>query len=415
MGFLKKFFGWVDDGPPQTKSVSILDVPVRSAGAIRSDLASGFGGSVHALQVSTVFACARVIAEGLSQIPCQLQRTSASGGRELAVDHPLYDLLSRAPNDYQTSFEFREMLAFHLVLESNAFVFVSRDTKGRPIELLPLLPSQVSVERINLGEVRYRVGLGTTSALYDKTTVWHLKGPSWDGVCGLPAVVAARNAIQLAADTEAFGTQLFRNGSRPSGILTTEQTLGAEQYAALVHSWQAQNAGLANAHKTAVLHGGLTWQQMQTSANDAQFIEARRYQVEEICRVMRVNPIMVMQSVGTAAYASVEQMFLAHLTHTLAPWHARFEQSAENALLSAAERKAGYRVHLDSRQMLRGSAVDRMAYLKTAIEAGIMTQNEGRDAEGLDRINDPDADRLRPAANVFGTAPQQNSPDASAS
>lgn len=151
--------------------------------------------------------------------------------------------------------------------------------------------------------------------------------------------------------------------------------------------------------------GGMKFTQMQANANEAQFIEARRLQVEEICRVMRVDPVMIYQSIGSASYASIEQKHLAHLTHTLKPTFARFEQSAEVNLLTREELAAGYRVNLDDRNLGLATANERATYYAQMRQNGLMTINECRDHEGLERSTDPLADKLQPSANLFGVIP----------
>lgn len=389
-------------------NTTVTNLPTRSPEDIRRDILTGEGlGGYSAVQTAAVFACARVIAEGLAQVPCLLQRRSATGGYEPATDHPLYDLLTRAPNTFQTSFEFREQLGFTTALSGNAYVYVSRDPNGRAIELIPIANSSVSLDTSVFGEVNYTIaGVGGG---YTNRNVWHLRGPSLDGFRGVSIQQLGARAIGLASDMEAFGAQLFQNGARPSGILTTDQSLTVEQHSTLIAAWNAQQAGIGNAHKTALLANGLEFQTIQTSANDAQFIEARRYQTEEICRLMRVDPIMVMQAVGGAAYASIEQRFLAHHQHTLGPWYSRFEQSAEVSLLSKAE-QATHRIHLDSRSMMRGNAIDRATYLASMKQNGFMTTNECREFEGFDRSTDPAADQLSAAANLYGDAGQSQKP-----
>jgi len=401
-----KFADWFFGPAVETKNITtaIVDLPQHSAASIRHDIqASASYGGVNAIQLSAVFACTRVIAEGLSQVPCILQRKSATGGREAAIDHPLYDCLARRPNSYQTSFEFREWVAIQLTLLGNAFVYVSRDTKGRAIELIPLAHGSVSVSTPTFGEVFYRLNV-TGNPTFTQRNIWHLKGPSFDSVNGLSLHTVASRAIGLASDLETFGSSLFRNGATPSGLLSTDKMLTPEQHAQLADAWNAQQAGLANAHKTAVMGGGLKFEALTTNADDAQFIEARRYQTEEICRIMRVDPIMVMQATDSAAYASIEQRFLAHQTHTLNPWYARFEQSAEAALLTPQDIAQGYRVFLDSREMTRGNSTDRATYLQIMKQNGFITTNEGRDFEGLDRFTDPASDKPTPAANLYGPA-----------
>lgn len=359
-----------------------------------------------AVSVAAVMACARVIAEGLAQIPCKLYRPTANGGREEALDHPVYRLLHRRPNDWQTGFEFRETIGLHLALTNNAFVFVNRDPNGVVTELLPFEPGQIEVLRNGYDSVyRYRTGK-RRSQVIPAANMWHLRGPSWNTWLGLDPIEAARQTIGLSLATEKYGAKLFKNGARPGGVLSTEAVLQPEQANALREAWTQWQAGTGNAHRTAIMHSGLKWQSIANSADEAQFIETRKFQIEEICRVFRVLPIMVGVTGAGMSYGSVEQQHLAHLTHTLSPWHERFEQSAEMALLTPAEQAAGYRVKLVSRGMLRGSTSERFTAYNIALASGFMTANEVRAAEDLDRIDDPAADQLRPAANIFGpTAP----------
>lgn len=392
--------------PKETKVTAIVSqevaLPYHSPEAVRADIAADTGvEGVTAFQVSAVYACARVLAQGLAQVPCLLQRASATGGHEPARDHPLFDLLTRQPNSWMTSFELREWIGFHLALLGNAYLFVSRDKDGRAIELLPLPVGSVKPTAAAFGEVTYSLS-GADGQSYTNKNIWHIKGSSWNSIDGMAIQHVAARAIGLAGDLEQFGSQLFKNGSKPAGLLTTDSELSPEQRVSIQSAWNAQQAGLANAHRTAVLGNGLKFQAMQTSANEAQFIETRRLQIEEICRFMGVDPVMIGQSIGSASYNSVEQKFLAHYTFTLQPMYERFTQSAEVSLLTMAEQRAGYRVFVDSRTITLGTANDRATYYGAMRQNGLMTINECREHAGLDRSNDPLADKLTPSANLFG-------------
>lgn len=377
---------------------------------IAADRADAAGEAVDmdsALKVSAVFACARVIAEDLAKVPCKLYRKASNGSREEAEDHPLFDLLQHSPNDWQTSFEFREQIGLHLALARNAYVFVNRDSKGRPLELYAFEPKSVTVTRHNDYTLTYSISTtgprgGSSKIAVPAENMWHLRGPSWDGVIGLDAVEQAREAIGLALATERYGSRFFKNNARPSGLLATEQALNSEQVAKLKQQWNDQQAGSTNAHKTAVLPHGLKFQPIASNANEAQWTESRRYQVEEICRFFRVNPVMVMNQANATSYASIEQLFLAHVQNTMMPWFQRFEQSAYKALLTEAEKKQGYFIKLNEKALLRASTEQRVAYYREGITNGWLTRNEVREREDLPRSNDPLADLLTPAANLFG-------------
>jgi HK97 family phage portal protein len=370
----------------------------------RSGSKAGQAVSVQtALECSAYLCGARVIAEGLAQVPCKVIH-DMDGQRRVARDHPLFPLLARKPNGWQTSFEFREQIALHLVLCGNAFVVVSRDFKGRPIELLPYEPGAVTITRHRDMTLTYRVTLeGGGAVEVPQANMWHLRGPSWNGWMGLDGVHLARNVLGLSLAAEEFGSELFANGARPSGILTTENgaTLSAEQMEGIRSSWAAAHVGSGQRMKTALL-AGVKWQPLSSNADEAQFIELRKFQVVEVARALRINPIMLMHQDGTAAYASVEQMFLAHATHTLGPWFERFEQSAEVNLLTEDEQADGYRIELIDSGLIRGTMKERAETLAILRQNGIISVNEWRDADDYSRLSGPEMDVPRPAANLFG-------------
>lgn len=377
-------------------------------------LIAGMGGSVKsgvtvnwktAIQVGAVFACARVIAEGLAQVPFKLFRETSGGGREPVKDHRLYKLLARRPNPWQTSFEFRETIALHLVLASNAYVFVNR-LGDKVLELLPFQPGQVAVKRIGW-DLSYEITtVDGTRVPVPASQMWHLRGPSWDGVMGLDAVKLAREAIGLSLATEEHSARMFSNGAAIGGVLTTDATLKSEQVDLLRKSWESTQAGVKNAFKTAILWGGLKWLPRGQPNDEAQLLESRRFQVEEICRHFRVMPIMVGFSDKTATYASAEQMFLAHVVHTLGPWYTRLEQSADAFLLTEKELDAGYYFKFIAGGLMRGAHKDRSEYFAKALGSGgspaWMTQDEVRGLEELNPLGGAAA--LLPIATNTGGA-----------
>lgn len=361
-------------------------------------------GVQQALEVSAWLCGTRVIAEGLAQVDCKVIQETPDGSRRVAVEHPVYRLLYRRPNDLQTAFEFREQIGFHLVLCGNAFVVKTRASNGDLLELLPYEPSAVTVTRNADMTLSYRVQLANGRQVpVPAADMWHIRAASWNGYMGLNGVSLARNALGLALAAEEFGSELFANGARPSGILTTEGgvTLSAEQQAQIKAAWTAANVGSGQRMKTAVL-SGVKWQALSANADEAQFIELRKQQVLEVARNLRINPIMLMHQDGTASYASVEQMFLAHATHTLGPWFERFEQSAEANLLTEAEWRAGYRVEIFDGDLVRGTAKERAETLAIMRQNGIITPNEWRDAEDYGRLVGPGMDEARPSANLYG-------------
>lgn len=404
MGFLD-LIGWPRLPEPEVKAAASFDDILRDLFA-QSNSKAGQAVNVRtALELTTVLGCARVIAEGCSQVPWKLYVRTENGSRMEDYNHPLHYLLKRRPNEWQTSFEFREQILFHLVLTGNAFVFINRRGNGEISELLPYEPGCVTVTRGADMSLSYKIRVERRGEIViPAENMWHLRGPSWNGYLGLDAVQLARNAIGLSLATEEFGSSLFANGARPGGILTSDSPLTQEQADVIKAAWAAAQSGSGNAMKTALLANGMKYQALSQTADEAQFNETRKRSIQDICAAFRVNPIMVMQTEGTASFASVEQMFLAHLTHTLMPWFERIDQSAEVNLLTAAERKLGYYMKLDAKGLMRGTAKERAEMLAIMRQNGVITANQWLDAEDMERSTDPAADKLIPAANLFGPA-----------
>ena len=350
-----------------------------------------------ALQVGTVFACVRAIAEGVAQVPFSVMRETTStvsvhSQRLPAKDHDLYDLLHRKPNDWQTSFEFRETLVMHLALTGSAFVFINR-ARGKVAELIILDPGRVTVEQNADWSLSYKVSAKNGAPQpFAAETIWHLRGPSWSGVNGLDVMRLAREAIGLSLATEETHASLHMRGVQPSGMYSVDGVLNKEQYKVLKDWIDENNAGAKNVGNIMLLDRNAKFVPNAINGVDAQHLETRRYQVEEVCRFFRVMPIMVGYSDKAATYASAEQMFLSHVVHTLMPWYERIQQSAEVNLLTKEDRAAGYYIKLHEAGLLRGAMKDTSEYLYRLTTAGVMERNEARaklDLNPLAGLDDP--------------------------
>lgn len=342
-----------------------------------------------AFRVSVVFSCVRALSEGVAQVPFKVMRETESEvsvypRRLPASDHPLYDLLHRAPNGFQTSFEFRETMMLHALLARHgAFAFkniVDVGTRGpRIVELILLNPDLVTPTQNEDWSITYRVQSksGATKD-FPQSSIWHLRGPSWNGFSGLDVLNMAREAIGLAIATEDSHSALHAKGIRPSGVYSVDGNLTKEQHAQLKKWIDDENAGADNAGTTMLLDRNAKFQPVSITGVDAQHLETRRYQIEEICRFFRVMPIMAGYSDKASTYASAEQMFLAHVVHTLMPWYERIQQSAEVNLLSQADRQAGYYIKLVEAGLLRGAMKDTAEYLYRLTMGGTMARNEAR-------------------------------------
>jgi len=390
---------------PSQKSGSTMDL-LRE---VLNGYKSASGKSVNnttAMQVAAVFAVCRVLGEGVAQVPLKLMVEGVDAKqrrtRTAARDNSLYGLMGSSPNDFQTSFEYREQVVWHCVLTGNHFSFINRGSRGRILELLPFQPHQVTVKRDKNWQLTYEVKSdddGSTQT-FPAEAIWHVKGPSWSGWQGLECVRIARDAIGLAMATEESANKLHRNGVAPSGVYSVEGSLNDDQYKALSKWVHAHLAGSENAGKPLIMDRSAKWVQTAMSGVDAQSLETRRFQIEEICRFARVSPIMVYGSDKASTYAGSSANFLAHLIHTLSPWFQRLEQSMDKNLLTEAERKAGYYFNFVEEGLMRASMLETKDILLGYVNGGILTPNEGRDKLDLNPIDDDDADELRIPVNV---------------
>lgn len=364
-----------------------------------------------ALDVATVLACARVIADGIAQVPLKLFRESEDGkNRVPAKDHRTYSVLSRRPNEWQTSYRYRETMGLHLVLCGNHFAF-KNVVRGSVVELIPFEPGQVTVKRENYAltyEVRAETGAVQT---FPASSIWHVRGPSWNSWMGLEAVTLARQAIGLSMAIEEGQSRLQSNGVSMPGYLSVDGTLTEEQQKKLRQWIKAEHASSSNAGNPMVLDRAAKWIALAMSNVDAQMLEQRRYQVEEICRAFRVMPIMVGHSDKAATYASAEQMFLAHVVHTLSPWYQRIEQDIDAFLLTEADVNAGIYSKFVEEGLLRGALKDTADFLQRMTASGIMTRNEARaklDMNPLEGLDEP----LTAVNMVAGDPPRTGNEDA---
>jgi HK97 family phage portal protein len=371
----------------------------------RSSITGRKVNSQTALEVSTVLACVSVIGQGIAQVPLKLIQESKDGKTRLpAKEHPLYSVLAYRPNRWQTSFEFREMLAWHVVLCGNFFAF-KNVVGGRIVELIPFEPGSVVVKREDNYSLSYEVTAPNGSKqVFPEKSIWHVKGPSWNSWMGLEAVQLAREAIGLAMATEEQHARMHKNGVRNSGVYSVEGTLSADQYKSLQGWVDKEMAGLENTGKAMILDRNAKWLNTSMSGVDAQHLETRKFQIEEICRFFRVMPIMVGYSDKASTYASAEQMFLAHVVHTLSPWYQRLEQSIDANLLPQKDLDAGYYSQFVEEGLLRGDSKSTAEFLTKLTTNGIMTRNEARaklDLNPLDGLDDP----LTPTNMTIGADP----------
>lgn len=394
MGFWTRLFGG------EQKSATLGELHRLNFGTGREASSGVIVTTQAALEVSTVLACCRVISEGVAQVPWHVYQEK--DGRKRIVSGGLDNLLYRRPNAWQTSFEFRETLMFHVILTGNAYVFVNRVGPDREItELIPIEPKQVDVKQNRDMSLEYRVTSALTGEqkLFAADAIWHLRGPSWNSWLGLDAVKLARNAIGLSSTLEQGQAEFQKNGARSSGILSVEGNLAADQYDQLSKWLDRHQVGGDRSGKPLIVDRASKFHALNASSVDQQLLETRKHQIEEICREFRVFPQMVGHAGDqTPTFASAEQFFLAHVVHTLMPWYQRAEQSADVNLLTDDQRRAGFYTKLNPNALMRGAAKDRAEYYAKGLGSGgskgWLTQNDVRGLEEMELSAEPEADKL---------------------
>ena len=343
-----------------------------------------------AMQMTAVYSCVRILAEAVAGLPLHLYRYKEDGGKEKAINTNLYHLLHDEPNPEMSSFVFRETLMTHLLLWGNAYAQIIRNGKGEVIALYPLMPNKMRVDRDESGHIYYEYRKTTDEAnakenetvILSSFDVLHIPGLGFDGLVGYSPIAMAKNAIGLAIATEEYGAKFFANGAAPSGVLEHPGTIKDPQR--VREAWQSQFGGSGNSGKVAVLEEGMKYTPISISPEQAQFLETRKFQINEIARIFRVPPHMV-GDLEKSSFSNIEQQSLEFVKYTLDPWVIRWEQSLARALLNPDEKKE-YFFKFNVEGLLRGDYASRMSGYATARQNGWMSTNDIRELENLDRI-----------------------------
>ena len=345
-----------------------------------------------AMQLTAVYACVRILAEGIAGLPLHLYKCGKNGSREKVVDHPLYFLLHDEPNPEMTSFVFRETLMTHLLLWGNAYAQIIRDGRGVVVALYPLMPDRMRVDRDENGQIYYRYQLGTDESHLDKAgtvdlspkDVLHIPALGFDGLVGYSPIAMARNSIGMAIACEDFGASFFRNGAAPSGVLEHPGVLKNPEK--LRVAWEAQYGGSRNSGRVAVLEEGMKFNPIAIPPEQAQFLETRKFQVDEIARIFHVPPHMI-GDLERSTFSNIEQQSLEFVKYTLNPWVCRWEQALTRSLLSPKEKRE-YSIKFNVDGLLRGDYQSRMNGYAVGRQNGWMSANDIRELENMDKISE---------------------------
>lgn len=351
-----------------------------------------------AMQTTAVYACVRILSETLAALPLQLYRYTP-GGKERVYDHPLYHLLHDEPNPEMTSFIFRETLMSHLLIWGNAYAQIIRDRLGRVQGLYPLRPDKMTVCRDESGQIYY---------IYTKTSdenpaikpygqvplrkdeVLHIPGLGFDGLVGYSPIAMARNAVGMTMACEEYGASFFANGASPSGVLEHPGVL--KDPAKVRDSWNAVYQGSANAHKVAVLEEGMKYQQIGIPPEEAQFLETRKFQLNEIARLYRIPPHMI-GDLEKSSFNNIEQQSMEFVKYTLDPWVIRWEQAMQKALFLPEEKKQFF-LKFNVNGLMRGDYESRMTGYSIGRQNGWLSANDIREMEDMNPVPEEEGGNL---------------------
>ncbi len=341
------------------------------------------------MQMTAVYSCVRILSEAVASLPLLVYEQSDSHSQR-ARDHPLYFLLHDEPNPEMTSFIFRETLMTHLLLWGNAYAQIIRNGKGEVVALYPLMPDRMKVDRDEDGQLFYEyqvskanpsINTAGTVRLHPQD-VLHIPGLGFDGLVGYSPIAMAKNAIGMAIACEEYGAKFFAHGAAPSGVLEHPGVL--KDPSKLRDSWQATFGGSANSGKVAVLEEGVKYTPISIAPEQAQFLETRKFQINEIARIFRIPPHMV-GDLEKSSFSNIEQQSLEFVKYTLDPWVSRWEQAMTKILLTPEEKKK-YTIKFNVDGLLRGDYQSRMNGYAIARQNGWMSANDIRRLEELDPI-----------------------------
>jgi HK97 family phage portal protein len=375
---LLHWLGW------ERRDLSLNDPALqRLYGDLRSTSSGEPVSLARAAGLTAVWGCVALIAGSIASMPLLLYRRVGEG-RERAVEHPLYDVLHTRPNPVQPVVAFWEAMVTALLLRGNAYAMLTRDDDGRVRALWYTNPDRVTVDVTKTGRLRYRVATGEQTTTVEATGMLHIVGPmSDDGYTGRSVITTFRETLGLGLALERYGGEFFANAATPKGVITSPGQLSDPAVKRLKETLEAGHAGRGKRHGTVVLEGGLKFEPIGVSHEDAQFVESRRFNTEEIARIFGVPPHMIGADIkGSMTYSNSELESLRLLKHTLGPWLARIESAVNFALVSPLERRQLYAEFLPD-ALLATDTAGRYAAYRVALEAGFLTLDEVRRKENL--------------------------------
>ena len=394
------FLEWLGFSKPRDAPRNLPEIQnnVRDSGTLFVFGRSEAGENVDersAMQIATVYACVRLLAESVASLPFHLYHvTDDDGGKEKAKEHPLYPILYRQPNPEMSSFTFRETMMTHLLLWGNAYAQIIRDGKNGVLGLYPLLPENVEVDRDDTGQIFYiyhaytdeTPGENNRDLYFRRDEILHIPGLGFNGLVGFSPIAMMKNALGSAIAVQKYGSAFFKNGAQPSGVLEHPGVLKDPQK--IRDNWSEVYGGANNAHKVALLEEGMSYKPISLPPEDSQFLSTREFDVEEICRIFRVPPHLV-QDLKRSTFNNIEHQGISFVQYTLMPWLERFEQAIiKDVLLEDEQEEFFPKFNVDG--LLRGDYKSRMEGYAIGFANGFLSPNDIRRLENMDPISEED-------------------------
>ncbi|GLQ20383.1 phage portal protein [Algimonas porphyrae] len=348
------------------------------------------------LGLSATWACVNLIAGTIGSLPCMVYRTDKTGVRTVAKDHWLYSLMHNSPNFDQTAVDYWEFMSASIELHGDGYAEKVRGAEGAIVALEPLRPDTMGKRRLDNGDIEYRWTHDGRQRVETQDNVLHIRGPFGGPLGGASTLAVCRNVFGAAIATDEASSQMFAKGALPSGVLSTDKPLTAEQRKTLEALLQEKFVGAQNAGRPMLLDNALNWQQITLNPEDAQMLETRQFGVEEICRVFGVPPHMVGQTAKSTSFGTgIEAQTLRFQKFTLRRRLKRIEQACEKQLLSPADRAAGITIEFNIEGLLRGDSKARADFYREALTNGWMSVNEVRTLENLPPVEGGNVNRVQ--------------------
>lgn len=350
--------------------------------------AGGYVSPTTAMQNSAVWACMLVIGDTVASLPLIIYER-AGRGKNRAQGHGLYPVLHDQANEFMTAFEFREFMQVSLLAWGNAYAQLTYDGRGRITGLWPLQPGRMQDVRVINGRkiFSYQTENGEIKTLTDNE-VWHIPGMGSNGIVGLSPIAMMRRSIGLSNSAEEFGARFFENDARPGIVLEHPAKLGKQAYENLRDSWAETHQGVGKSHKPAILEEGMKLHEIGIPPEDAQFLETRKFQLNEIARIFRVPPHMI-GDLDKATFSNIEQQSLDFVIHSVRPWLVRWEQSIHKHLLPAEDQPRFYAEFLVD-GLLRGDITARYGAYAMGRQNGWLSANDIRELENMNPVDGGD-------------------------